>query len=273
MGGMCGKKKVAEEEGSQGKTYQDYLDERGYKPLCLDNTGEDLWIIFCCLMWLYALVISYYALTLKAALQTVPTSAALWMFAFTFLTGACMVIFAVNAAAIARIPAPEDEVDAPPPAPKKELAALRWMLRGHTAKAGSPGASVEAQKLSQRRAEAVKAALVATGSKKDAFDTEGVGDKEIIDTRVPEKNMRVEFDLIYAASLKQTLDEVGYKDGAGFDNIGAGNISFNIQKKQIKTPPISFEPNSATLTPEGAAVVQAIGAVLNHLESAAQKHS
>lgn len=44
-GSMCGKNKKAENEDG-GKTYQDYLNERGYKPLCCDNTGKDLWTIF-----------------------------------------------------------------------------------------------------------------------------------------------------------------------------------------------------------------------------------
>ena len=68
-----------EEEGNGQPTYADYLAERGYTPLCCDNSAEDLFTIFCCFMWLYGFLIAFFCLLMKAYISTTDTSAALWL--------------------------------------------------------------------------------------------------------------------------------------------------------------------------------------------------
>lgn len=109
-GSLCGKNKKAEQEESAGMTYQDYLNERGYKPLCCDNSGEDLWTIFCSYMALYSFVVAFYSLLLKIQLRTDETSAALYLFFAVFTFGAIMVYLQIHTAPLSKF-VPEEEED------------------------------------------------------------------------------------------------------------------------------------------------------------------
>ena len=89
------KKEDEKKEEGGGMTYKDYLEARGYKPVCCDNTGEDLWIITCCYMSIYAFLVAYFCLLMKAVLLTDESHAALYMYAFGFFFMVTMTILAI----------------------------------------------------------------------------------------------------------------------------------------------------------------------------------
>jgi hypothetical protein len=89
------KKEDEKKEEGGGMTYKDYLEARGYKPVCCDNTGEDLWIITCCYMSIYAFLVAYFCLLMKAVLLTDESHAALYMYAFAFFFMVTMTILAI----------------------------------------------------------------------------------------------------------------------------------------------------------------------------------
>jgi hypothetical protein len=89
------KKDDEKKEEVGGMTYKDYLEARGYKPVCCDNSGEDLWIITCCYMSIYAFLVAYFCLLMKAVLLTDESHAALYMYAFAFFFMVTMTILAI----------------------------------------------------------------------------------------------------------------------------------------------------------------------------------
>merc|ERR1712070_759700 len=89
-----------------GTTYDDFLAERGYVPLCCDNNAQDLWTIFCCFGWLYPFLISFYCLALKAHLSTSESPTVLWIFSYAYAFMVIMIVFGIRAAQIAKVPAP-----------------------------------------------------------------------------------------------------------------------------------------------------------------------
>ena len=92
---MYGSKGDEKKEEGGGMTYKDYLEARGYKPVCCDNTSEDLWIITCCYMSIYAFLVAYFCLLMKAVLLTDESHAALYMYAFGFFFMVTMTILAI----------------------------------------------------------------------------------------------------------------------------------------------------------------------------------
>ena len=90
-------RKNSERKGEVGgMTYKDYLDARGYKPVCCDNSSEDNGIIFCCYMSIYSFLVAYFCLLMKAVLRTGESHAALYMFAFCFVLMAVMTVLAIT---------------------------------------------------------------------------------------------------------------------------------------------------------------------------------
>lgn len=274
---MCTHKKEEEEDGAlQRKTYQDYLDERGYVPLCCDNTGKDLWIIACCFGWLYSLVLSFYCVVLKAVLLTAETSAALWMFFYCFVFGAIMILFAIYGNNISKIPAEvEEEVIV---APIDIKAALSFTVGGHTNKASSPEQAAVAMSLSNERAAAVVGVFLGSGCKKSGVVPKGYGDT------VPNKhakneydNMRVECSLDDTSGLTKALKNLGYpttgivvlEEG---NEYGGGGIKIEISGNgaTLLHDAILFEPNKPVLTADGEALAKRIAGYMNKLEAAAK---
>lgn len=273
---MCTKKKEEEEDGAlQRKTFQDYLDERGYVPLCCDNTGKDLWIIACCFGWLYSLVLSFYCVVLKAVLLTAETSTALWMFFYCFCFGAIMILFAIYGNNISKIPAPQEVEEIV--APIEIKAALSFTVGGHTNKASSPEQAAVALGLSNERAAAVVAVFLASGCKKSGVVPKGYGDK------MPNKfakneydNMRVECSLDDTSGLTKALKNLGYpttgrvvlEEGNEFGGSGIA-IEISGGRATLRHDAILFEPNKPVLTAEGEALAKRIAMNMNKLEAAA----
>jgi outer membrane protein OmpA-like peptidoglycan-associated protein len=277
MGGMCTKKKEEEEDGAlQRKTYQDYLDERGYVPLCCDNTGKDLWIIACCFGWLYSLVLSFYCVVLKAVLLTAETSAALWMFFYCFCFGAIMILFAIYGNNISKIPAPQEVEEIV--APIEIKAALSFTVGGHTNKASSPEQAAVALRLSNERAASVVAVFVGSGCKKSQVVPKGYGDQ------MPNKyakneydNMRVECSLDDTSGLTKALKNLGYpttgrvvlEEGNEFGGSGIA-IEISGGRATLLHDAILFQPNNSVLTADGEALAKRIAMYLKKLEAAAK---
>lgn len=283
---MCTKKKEEEEDGAlQRKTYQDYLDERGYVPLCCDNTGKDLWIIACCFGWLYSLVLSFYCVVLKAVLLTAESSAALWMFFYVFCFGAIMILFAIYGNNISKIPAEQEEdvvevvVKPKQPKPREIKAALSFTVGGHTNKASSPEQAAVAMGLSNERAAAVVDVFLASGCKKSGVVPKGYGDT------MPNKyakneydNMRVECSLDDTSGLTKALKNLGYPTTGtvvleeGNEYGGSGGISIEISAggATLLHDAILFEPNKPVLTAEGEDLAKRIAGFMNKLEAAAK---
>jgi outer membrane protein OmpA-like peptidoglycan-associated protein len=94
---------------------------------------------------------------------------------------------------------PSDQVDALRPIADtlSRHGSLRAQVVGHTDRSGSASSNLE---LSRKRAESVKAALVALGADRDRIQTDGLGDTSpITDNETPEarqRNRRVEIYLI-----------------------------------------------------------------------------
>jgi hypothetical protein len=261
--GLCGKKKTAESEVEiVGKTYQDYLDERGYKPVCCDNTAEDLWLIFCCFGWLYSFVISYYCLLLKAILQTEDTAAALWMFAYAFIVMVGMTVFAIYANMVGAIPAPEDEEEEVQIKSREIVyeTKLTWEVAGHTALANSEEQKKVAANLSLERAESVKKELIANGVNESGLTTYGYGDSKPPADQY-DSWMRVEITIKQKSALAQATAAVG----TSFE----GGIEVDLATGTMHAPAITFKPNSAELTVEGASALEHVELAMSKLEHAA----
>jgi len=101
--------KKATQTNERPRSYAEYLQQRDYHPLCCQNTGEDLMIIFACYMFLWSFTIGFYSLLLKAALLTDEDSTALYIFFFLFLSGAGMTYFSVFAASLEKRNATKNE--------------------------------------------------------------------------------------------------------------------------------------------------------------------
>jgi outer membrane protein OmpA-like peptidoglycan-associated protein len=270
---VCGKKKEKEEDATlAGKTYADYLAERGYKPLCCDNTGKDLWLIFCCFVALYCFLISFFCLNLKGYMATMDTSAYLWMAAYIFVFAVLIVVFAITASSIGKLPAPELEEEIL----EVELANLTFNVGGHTNKASSAEQAQVAMKLSQERAAAVVAVFTGAGCKQSGVVAQGYGDT-VPNPRAKTEydNMRVECSLNDVSGLKKSLEAlklatnglVVLDDGSKYGDAG---ISLAIEGNSAKLlhDPIFFEANSAVLTPDGKELAQRIATQMNKLEAA-----
>jgi len=259
-----------EEEGNGQPTYADYLAERGYTPLCCDNSAEDLFTIFCCFMWLYGFLIAFFCLLMKAYISTTDTSAALWLFAACFLFMVLGAIFAIIASMISKIPAPVQDV--PEVVREVVLAKLVFEIQGHTNKAPNSEVAQRALTLSDERAEAVKAEIVKNGCNPTGFICKGYGDEVPKDASKPNGNMRVEAHLHSGQnSLPKVMSAIeshhkDFKAGGGFGYLGCPEISFNTQTSTFSHPEVLFEPNSATVTADSKGNVKNLCKVFKELE-------
>jgi hypothetical protein len=84
-----------EKQGETVSSYAEYMQRRGYEPLCFDNSAQDCWVIFCSYIFIWSFLVGFYCLLLKAALRTDDESTALWMFAFIFAGAASLTGLAV----------------------------------------------------------------------------------------------------------------------------------------------------------------------------------
>lgn len=238
-------------------------------PLCCDNTGEDLWIIFCCFIWLYGFIISFFCLCMKAVLSTAETSAALWMFAYAFIFAVIMTVFGITANKVAKQGPPAQDVEKP----KVAETALRFRVEGHCNKPEelTDGIEEKARQICLERAEAVIDAMELAGTKRGNLTPKGCGYENLVADHLgpnSQDNMRVVICCDDAETKTKVLHFLAENEQyrTNFADAGAPTVSF--ENDAFVHGPVTFEPNSAVLTDTSDGPIVGMVKVIALLEKA-----
>lgn len=159
---------------------------------------------------------------------------------------------------------------------------LKFVIEGHT-NIAAPENKILVKELSQKRAEAVKSALIRQGVPEQALSTEGFGDTQpvVLDLAAPNasENMRVTTRLENLHELGDVIDRIKRADSnfhpqdRGFIRQGAPDVRLSFSEGHMMHEPIKFGDRSWEILPQSWDTVKQIATAIKFLEENVGVHT